>query len=77
MLGSSFKGKDAVAFVESIVVGDVKAIKPGTGTLSLVGPGPHRTPPSMFARTVLVRPDPYPYTLAASALLSLAWPIGP
>ena len=36
MLGSSIRGKDAVAFTESLVVGDIKALKNGTGTLSLV-----------------------------------------
>ena len=36
MLGSSFKGKDAVKFVESITVADVKGLADGTGTLSVV-----------------------------------------
>ena len=36
MLGSSIRGKDAVAFTERIVVGDIKALKNGTGTLSVV-----------------------------------------
>ena len=36
MLGSSIRGKDAIAFTESIVVGDIKSLKPGTGTLSVV-----------------------------------------
>ena len=36
MLGSSIRGKDAVAFTERIVVGDIKSLKDGTGTLSVV-----------------------------------------
>ena len=36
MLGSSIRGKDAIAFTERIVVGDIKALKNGTGTLSVV-----------------------------------------
>ena len=36
MLGSSIRGKDAVAFTESIVVGDIAGLKDGTGTLSVV-----------------------------------------
>ena len=36
MLGSSFKAKDAVKFVESITVADVKGLADGTGTLSVV-----------------------------------------
>lgn len=36
MLGSSIRGKDAVAFTESIVVGDIASLKNGTGTLSVV-----------------------------------------
>lgn len=34
--GSSIRGKDAVAFTESIVVGDIAGLKNGTGTLSVV-----------------------------------------
>jgi aminomethyltransferase len=30
------QGKDAVAFVESLVVGDVQALKNGTGSLSVI-----------------------------------------
>ena len=36
MLGSSMRGKDAIEFVESIVVGDIRGLKNGTGTLSVV-----------------------------------------
>jgi len=36
MLGSSIKGKDAVPFIESLVVGDIASLKDGTGTLSVV-----------------------------------------
>jgi len=36
MLGSSIRGKDAIAFVESLVVGDIKALPNNTGTLSVV-----------------------------------------
>ena len=36
MLGSSMRGKDAIEFVESIVVGDIRSLKDGTGTLSVV-----------------------------------------
>ena len=36
MLGSSIRGKDAIAFTERIVVGDIKALKNGSGTLSVV-----------------------------------------
>jgi aminomethyltransferase len=36
MLGSSIRGKDAIAFTESLVVGDIASLKQGTGTLSLV-----------------------------------------
>lgn len=35
MCGLSLKGKDAIAFLEKLVVGDVKSLKPGTGTLSV------------------------------------------
>ena len=36
MLGSSIRGKDAVAFTQRLVVGDIAGLKPGTGTLSVV-----------------------------------------
>ena len=36
MLGSSIRGKDAVAFTQHIVVGDIAGLKDGTGTLSVV-----------------------------------------
>ena len=36
MLGSSMRGKDAIEFVESIIVGDIRGLKNGTGTLSVV-----------------------------------------
>ena len=36
MLGSSIRGKDAIQFTERIVVGDIKSLKNGTGTLSVV-----------------------------------------
>jgi len=35
MCGLSLRGKDAVAFLEKLVVSDIKAIKPGSGSLSL------------------------------------------
>ena len=36
MLGSSIRGKDATAFLESLVVADLKGLKDGTGTLSVM-----------------------------------------
>merc|ERR1712216_545878 len=36
MLGSSVRGKDATAFLESLVVADLKGLKDGTGTLSVM-----------------------------------------
>ncbi|CAL56242.1 GTP-binding protein TrmE/Glycine cleavage system T protein, domain 1 [Ostreococcus tauri] len=36
MLGSSIRGKDATAFLESLVVADLKGLKNGTGTLSVM-----------------------------------------
>jgi len=36
MLGSSIRGKDAVKFLEQLVVADIKGLKAGTGTLSVV-----------------------------------------
>lgn len=35
MCGLSIRGKDAIPFLEKLVVGDIKAVKPGSGTLSL------------------------------------------
>ena len=36
MLGSSIRGKDATKFLESLVVADLKGLKDGTGTLSVM-----------------------------------------
>jgi aminomethyltransferase len=36
MLGSSIRGKDAIKFLEGLVVADLKGLAPGTGTLSVV-----------------------------------------
>jgi len=36
MCGLSLKGKDAVKFLESVVVGDIAALADGTGTLSVI-----------------------------------------
>eukprot|EP00271_Cylindrocystis_brebissonii_P010159 TRINITY_DN26263_c0_g1_i1.p1 TRINITY_DN26263_c0_g1~~TRINITY_DN26263_c0_g1_i1.p1 ORF type:complete len:421 (-),score=59.01 TRINITY_DN26263_c0_g1_i1:347-1609(-) len=36
MCGLSLKGKDAIPFLEKLVVGDVAALKPGTGSLSVL-----------------------------------------
>eukprot|EP01024_Parvocaulis_polyphysoides_P037358 TRINITY_DN3328_c0_g1_i2.p1 TRINITY_DN3328_c0_g1~~TRINITY_DN3328_c0_g1_i2.p1 ORF type:complete len:441 (-),score=71.15 TRINITY_DN3328_c0_g1_i2:181-1503(-) len=35
MCGITFKGKDALTFLESLVVGDIKSLQDGTGTLSV------------------------------------------
>lgn len=35
MCGLSLKGPDAIDFLESLVVADIKGLKPGTGTLSV------------------------------------------
>eukprot|EP01026_Neomeris_dumetosa_P039151 TRINITY_DN3206_c1_g1_i1.p1 TRINITY_DN3206_c1_g1~~TRINITY_DN3206_c1_g1_i1.p1 ORF type:complete len:403 (-),score=44.79 TRINITY_DN3206_c1_g1_i1:156-1364(-) len=35
MCGITFKGKDALSFLESLVVGDIKSLQDGTGTLSV------------------------------------------
>ena len=36
MLQTQIKGKDSVAFIESLIVGDVASLKPNQGTLSLL-----------------------------------------
>jgi len=35
MCGITFKGNDALTFLESLVVGDIKSLQDGTGTLSV------------------------------------------
>jgi len=35
MLQSEIRGKDRLAFMESLVTGDIGLLKPGTGTLTL------------------------------------------
>jgi aminomethyltransferase len=35
MLGITLKGKDAITFLQTLIVGDIKALEDGTGTLSV------------------------------------------